>query len=53
MARTMEGNPVAQPQRQLCMICAKPSDKTICDACSERIRGEALNNKKKEEKPKE
>ncbi len=53
MALAREGNPVGQSQKQLCMICGKPSDKTICDACSERIRGEALNKKKKEEKPKE
>ena len=52
MAPTMEGNPVGQSQIQLCMVCGKRSDKTICEACSERIRGEALNKKKKEEKPK-
>ena len=34
------------------MICAKPSDKTICDACSDQLRSEALRKKKKEEKPK-
>lgn len=44
---------MGQPKKQLCMICAKPSEKTICDACSEKLRGEALNKKKKEEKIKE
>lgn len=39
------------PKKQLCMICAKPSQKTICEACSERLRGEALHKKKKDEKP--
>ena len=41
-----------QPKKQRCMICAKPSDKTICEACSDQVRSEALNKKKKEEKPK-
>jgi hypothetical protein len=41
---------VAEKKKQICMICGKPSAKTICDACSERVRGEALNKKKKEEK---
>ena len=41
------------PSKKLrCMICAKPSDKSICDACSDQIRSEALHKKKKEEKPK-
>ncbi len=44
---------MAEAKKQLCMICAKPSEKTICDACSERLRGEALNKKKREEKRKE
>jgi hypothetical protein len=41
-----------EQKKKLCMICAQPSEKTICDACSEQLRGEALNKKKKEEKPK-
>ena len=40
-------------KKQVCMLCGKPSAKTICEACSERVRGEALNKKKKEEKVKE
>jgi hypothetical protein len=40
-----------EQKKKLCMICAKPSEKSICDACSEQLRGEALNKKKKEEKP--
>ena len=35
------------------MLCGKPSTKTICEACSERVRGEALDKKKKQEKIKE
>ncbi len=35
------------------MLCGKPSTKTICAACSDKLRGEALNKKKKEEKIKE
>jgi len=35
------------------MICGKPSTRTICSACADKLRGEALERKKKEEKIKE
>jgi hypothetical protein len=41
---------MAKPKRQVCLLCGKPSSKTICDACADRLRGEALEKKKKEEK---
>jgi recombinational DNA repair protein RecR len=37
-------------KKQVCMMCAKPSAKNICDACADRLRGEALEKKKNEEK---
>ena len=40
-----------ETKQRLCMICAKPSEKSICDTCSDRVRGEALDKKKKIEKP--
>lgn len=43
---------VGQPKKQVCLICGKPSAKKICDACADKLRGEALNRKKKEEKGK-
>ncbi len=39
--------------KPVCKLCGKPSPKTICDACGERLRGEALEKKKKEEKIRE
>jgi len=39
-------------KKQVCMLCGKPSEKSICANCADRLRGEALNKKKKEEKPK-
>ena len=44
---------VPAAKRQVCMICGKPSAKTICEACAEKVRGEALEKKKKEDKVKE
>jgi len=44
---------VEKKKRQLCMLCGKPSPKTICDTCSARVQGEALHKKKKEEKIKQ
>jgi recombinational DNA repair protein RecR len=40
-----------EAKKQRCMICGKPSEKTICAPCADKLRGEALNKKKKEEKP--
>ncbi len=51
--RGREDFAVDQPKKQVCMLCGKPSTKTICQACAEKLRGEALNKKKKEEKIKE
>jgi len=34
-----------------CTMCGKPSEQVICPACSDKLRGEALGKKKKEEKP--
>ena len=44
---------MAQAKKQVCMICGKPSTKMICDACSDKLRGEALDKKKKDQKIKE
>ncbi len=38
-------------KKQVCMLCGKPSQATICEPCSNLVRGEALNKKKKEQKP--
>ncbi len=42
-----------EKKKPVCMMCGKLSEKTICNACAERLRGEALNRKKKDEKIKE
>ncbi len=34
-----------------CLVCARPAQETICDACKARIQGEALERKRKEEQP--
>ncbi len=51
--RREQGGTVGQTKKQVCLICGKPSIKTICDACADKVRGEALNKKKKDEKIKE
>jgi hypothetical protein len=40
-------------KKRVCMMCAKPSSKTICDPCAEQLRGEALDKKKEKEKIKQ
>jgi len=39
----------AEHGRHVCNMCGKPSKQTICEACSERLRIEALARKKHEE----
>ena len=39
-------------KKHKCMLCGKPSPKSICDSCGARVQGEVLN-KKKGEKGKE
>ncbi len=38
------------PKKGVCLICGKPSAKSICPACADKLRGEALEKKKKDEK---
>jgi hypothetical protein len=37
-------------KKKVCMICGKPSEVSICDACKAQIQGEALDKKRKIEK---
>ncbi len=32
-------------KKHVCSICGRPSDTTICHACEDKIRGEALEKK--------
>ena len=34
-----------------CLVCAKPSEVTICDSCKAHIQGEAIERKRREEQP--
>jgi len=34
-----------------CFVCAKPSQVTICDGCKAHIQGEAIERKRREERP--
>jgi len=33
-----------------CMVCAKPSEETICETCKANIQGESLDKKMRVEK---
>ncbi|HML94555.1 MAG TPA: hypothetical protein PKC29_03895 [Thermodesulfobacteriota bacterium] len=37
-------------KKKVCMLCGKPSDTSICDACKANVQGEALGEKRKVEK---
>jgi hypothetical protein len=47
-----QGGTVTTKKATKCMLCGRPSPKSICDGCSEKVRGEALHKRKKEEKSK-
>ena len=42
-------DPQAKHSHHVCNMCGKPSERTICEECSERLRIEALARKKHEE----
>ena len=44
-----QSDPRQEHARHVCNVCGEPSEITICDQCSERLRVEALSRKKDEE----
>ncbi|HXE75956.1 MAG TPA: hypothetical protein VNN18_10025 [Candidatus Xenobia bacterium] len=44
---------MAEKKKPVCMLCGKPSGKSICDACAQRVQGEHTDRKIKERKPKQ
>lgn len=43
---------MSKKSKAVCMLCGKPSGKSICDACAQRVQGEQLGKKSKEQKGK-
>lgn len=43
---------ISRPEfaREVCNACVRPSLNTICDSCAGRLRADALDRKKREEK---
>lgn len=39
-------------KKPVCMLCGRPSAKSICDGCAQRVQGEQLGKKTKESKGK-
>lgn len=37
-------------KKKVCMLCGKPSDVSICDACKAQVQGEAAGEKQRIEK---
>ncbi len=44
---------MSKKRKPVCMLCGKPSAKSICDACAQRVQGEQLDGKIKRDKGKE
>ncbi|MBZ5696049.1 MAG: hypothetical protein LAN36_11905 [Acidobacteriia bacterium] len=49
---TTKTNTAQKEGKQLCHICGKESESYICEACSDKVRAEAMNKKKWEDKGK-
>jgi predicted amidophosphoribosyltransferase len=41
---------VPHKARKVCLVCGKPSPRTICDVCARRLKSEALRNEIQDEK---
>lgn len=39
-------------KKPVCMLCGKPSEKSICTACAQRVQGEHGDKRAKSDKPK-
>jgi hypothetical protein len=44
---------MSEERKPVCMLCGKPSEKSICDECAQRVQGEQLGKKGGREKSKE
>lgn len=42
---TGKGKGKEKEKKHVCSICGRPSEATICHACEDKIRGEALEHK--------
>lgn len=42
--------PKPKPMQGVCMVCGKPSNRTICVVCANRLKREALRNEIEDEK---
>ena len=40
----------AEHARHVCNLCGAPSEDTICEACSNKVRAEALDRKRREDR---
>lgn len=38
-------------ERRRCLVCARQSDDLVCEPCRAHVRGEALDHKRREERP--
>lgn len=43
--------PAAATPARPCLVCGKPSDELVCEACRTRIRAEAMDQKREAERP--
>ena len=41
---------MVEKKKPVCMLCGKPSGKSICDHCAQRVQGEHLEKKAKQAK---
>lgn len=43
---------MTKKSKPVCMLCGRPSPKSICDGCAQRVQSEQLGKKTKQEKGK-
>ncbi len=44
---------MTEKRKQVCMLCGKPSVKSICDTCAQRVQSEHLDKKVQRDKGKD
>jgi hypothetical protein len=48
--KSLLASPVHAVKKAVCVLCSEPTDESICGACADKVRAEAVEHKRWEEK---
>jgi len=48
--KSLLASPAHAAKKAVCVLCSEPTNELICDACADKVRAEAVEHKRWEEK---